>query len=267
METIDIFLPNFTSILKDNTSNKNCYNLGLIEESTKISNNPFLSLLIAYFLKNDINIILLSERESLNHYSTIGRKFGINLCNLDNFCYVDFQNSYISMLNIELPLSENYPNTFNILHAKNQIDMKKNNIFNNENLKFDYDKFIPLLKEKVNKFKENKNKIVIIEDKTNDDINQLNKLLKFSYENNISLIFSINKEINEQSTIDYIRYLSDIIIEFKQNESGFSKDVDGMMNININKDKLNNDINGDKISQIRYSLQSNNIKFFTHLKL
>ena len=158
METIDIFLPNFTSILKDNTSNKNCYNLGLIEESTKISNNPFLSLLIAYFLKNDINVILLSKRESLNHYTTIGRKFGINLCNLDNFCYVDFQNSYISMLNIELPLSENYPNTFNILHAKNQIDMKKNNIFNNENLKFDYDKFIPLLKEKVNKFKENKKK-------------------------------------------------------------------------------------------------------------
>ena len=75
METIDIFLPNFTSILKDNTSNKNCYNLSLIEESTKISNNPFLSLLIAYFLKNNINIILLSERESLNHYSTIGRKF------------------------------------------------------------------------------------------------------------------------------------------------------------------------------------------------
>ena len=171
------------------------------------------------------------------------------------------------MLNIELPLSENYPNTFNILHAKNQIDMKKNNIFNNENLKFDYDKFIPLLKEKVNKFKENKNKIVIIEDKTNDDINQLNKLLKFSYENNISLIFSINKEINEQSTIDYIRYLSDIIIEFKQNESGFSKDVDGIMNITINKDKLNNDITGDKSAQIRYILQSNNIKFFTHLKI
>ena len=265
METIDIFLPNFTSILKDNTSNKNCYNLGLIEESTKISNNPFLSLLIAYFLKNDINVILLSKRESLNHYTTIGRKFGINLCNLDNFCYVDFQNSYISMLNIELPLSENYPNNFNILHAKNIIDMKKNNIFNN--LKFDYDKFIPLLKEQVNKFKENKNKIIIIEDKTNDDINQLNKLLKFSYENNISLIFSINKEINEQSTIDYIRYLSDIIIEFKQNESGFSKDVDGIMNITINKDKLNNDITGDKSAQIRYILQSNNIKFFTHLKI
>ena len=36
METIDIFLPNFTSILKDNKSNKNCYNLSLIEESVKI---------------------------------------------------------------------------------------------------------------------------------------------------------------------------------------------------------------------------------------
>ena len=40
-----------------------------------------------------------------------------------------------------------------------------------------------------------------------------------------------------------------------------------MMNININKDKLNNDINGEKTAQIRYSLQSNNIKFFTHLKI
>jgi hypothetical protein len=265
METIDIFLPNFTSILKDNTSNKNCYNLSLIEESTKISNNPFLSLLIAYFLKNDINIILLSERESLNHYSTIGRKFGINLCNLDNFCYVDLQNSYISILDIELPLSENYPNNFNILHAKNMIEMKKNNIFNN--LKFDYDKFIPLLKEQVNKFKENKNKIIIIEDKTNDDINQLNKLLKFSYENNISLIYSLNKEINEQSTIDYIRYLSDIIIEFKQNESGFSKDLDCMMNININFEKYNGDISGNKNASIRYKIKSNNIDFFTHLTI
>ena len=39
------------------------------------------------------------------------------------------------------------------------------------------------------------------------------------------------------------------------------------MNITINKDKLNNDITGDKSAQIRYILQSNNIKFFTHLKI
>jgi len=267
METIDKFLPNFTSILKDNNTNKNCYNLSLIEESTKISNSPFLSLLIAYYLKNDINVILLSERESLNHYSTIGRKFGLNLINSDNFCYVDFQNSYMSMLNIELPLSEVHPNNFNILLSKNYIDLKKNNIFNEKNFKFDYDKLILILKEQINKYKVNKKKKIIIQNKKKDDINEINKLIKFSYENNISLIYSINKELNEQSTIDYIRYLSDITIKFKQNESGFSKDVDGMIIININKDKLDGDINGDKNAQIRYSLQNNNIKFFAHLKI
>ncbi len=267
METINEFLPNFTSALKNNDLNKNNYNLSLIEESTKISNNPFLCLLLAYYLKNEINVILLSERESLNHYATIGRKFGINLTNMDNFCYVDFQSAFISMLNIELPLSENFPNSFNILKAKNHIYLKKNDVFNQENFTFDYDKLILLLKEQINKFKENKNKNIIILDKTNDDINQINKLIKFSCENNISLVYSVNKDLNEQSTIDYIRYLSDIIIEFKQNESGFSKDVDGMMNIIINNDKLNGDITGDKASHIRYYLQSNNIKFFTHLKI
>ena len=63
METINEFLPNFTSALKNNDLNKNNYNLSLIEESTKISNNPFLCLLLAYYLK--ILIIMQQSEENL----------------------------------------------------------------------------------------------------------------------------------------------------------------------------------------------------------
>ncbi|MCQ2815865.1 MAG: hypothetical protein MJ252_01235 [archaeon] len=85
MKTIDTYIPDFTSILLKNNQNKktnesnsneykNPYFLSLIEESVLISSNQFLTLLLGFYLKNNKNVILVSERENLNHYATLLRK-------------------------------------------------------------------------------------------------------------------------------------------------------------------------------------------------
>ena len=272
MESINKYIQNFTSYLSleniNNPNNKNLISISLIENSIEITSNPFLSLILNFYLKNNFNVIFISEREYLNHYSTIQRKLGYNLIKSENLIFVDLITGYNSILPTELPLSENFPSTFNLLSSKNYINCK--DCFNKNNNSLDYDKILDLIEKKFLEIKNNNNnnnKNILIMDKTIDEINIINKILKFCYNNNISSLFTVNKDLNEDKTIDYLIYLSDIIIEFKQNESGFSKDLDGMMNININFEKYNGDISGNKNASIRYKIKSNNIDFFTHLTI
>ena len=271
MESINKYIQNFTSyLLLENINNSNAHNfisISLIENSIEITSNPFLSLMLNFYLKNNFNVIFISEREYLNHYSTISRKLGFNLIKSDNLIFVDLITGYNSILPTELPLSENFPSTFNLLSSKNYINCK--DCFNKDNNSLEYDKILDLIEKKFLEIKKNNNnnKNILIMDKTMDEINLINKILKFSYKNDISTLFTMNKDLNEEKTIDYIKYLSDIIIEFKQNESGFSKDLDGIMNVNINLEKYNGDISEDKNASIRYKIKSNNIDFFTHLTI
>ena len=104
-------------------------------------------------------------------------------------------------------------------------------------------------------------------DKTYDYMIDINKLIKISADSNSSVLFTLNKSLNEETTIEYIQYLSDIMFNFKQNESGFSKDVDGILSIQINYDGINMDSSGEKKTSLRYSLKENTINFFTHLTI
>ena len=75
MEAIDIYIPDFTNYLLNKIPiNFNNYFLLIKEENTLISANPFLCLLISFYLKNNINVILAGVQESLNHYTTILKK-------------------------------------------------------------------------------------------------------------------------------------------------------------------------------------------------
>ena len=82
MESINKYIQNFTSYLSleniNNPNNKNLISISLIENSIEITSNPFLSLILNFYLKNNFNVIFISEREYLNHYSTIQRKLGYN---------------------------------------------------------------------------------------------------------------------------------------------------------------------------------------------
>lgn len=74
MESLDKFLFGLSSYL-DLSNEKPSQIISLIEETIKISSNSFLALILSFYLKKNYNVILLSEKESLNHYASILRKF------------------------------------------------------------------------------------------------------------------------------------------------------------------------------------------------
>jgi len=138
MDTIDKYIPDFTQYLLGNFKlNSKNYLLTITEEDVKINANPLISSFIAYYLKNNTNVILIGNQESVNHYALIMKKFGINLLKNDNFCFVDLFYEPTKHLNkFELPLCENFPYTFNSNRSKNyftNIGLNSENEFNLDN--------------------------------------------------------------------------------------------------------------------------------------
>ena len=89
-EVLSKFIHNFKleNIERDSEISKGLI-MTLIEEKINISSSPFLCSILEYFLKINNNdkkykLILIGERESLNFYSTIGRKMGVNLLKKEN---------------------------------------------------------------------------------------------------------------------------------------------------------------------------------------
>ena len=215
-QVLSKFIPNFKfeNIERDIEIKKSLI-MSLIEEKINISSSPFLCSILEYFVKNNTNnnkykIILIGEKESLNYYSTIGRKMGINLLKKDNgFIFVDINGAYTKLLSTQLPLEENCPETFNPVRKTNEeyidcdhklIDCKNMNKFYSnvfDNIK----KLIDEIKNKENNQKE----FIIIFDKINDDsLKSLDEFLKYCFFNGINLIFNINKELNKNNIIKYI---------------------------------------------------------------
>jgi hypothetical protein len=76
MELIDKYVPDFTNFILGKTNiNFNNYFLLLSEENVKITSNSFISVLVPYLIKNNTNVILVVNQESLHHYATIAKKF------------------------------------------------------------------------------------------------------------------------------------------------------------------------------------------------
>ena len=102
-EVLSKFIPNFKleNIERDSEISKGLI-MSLIEEKINISSSPFLCSILEYFLKiknnnNDkkYKLILIGEKESLNFYSTIGRKMGVNLLKKENgFFFIDVNEAY-----------------------------------------------------------------------------------------------------------------------------------------------------------------------------
>ena len=76
MELIDKYVPDFQNYLTNKAHiNFQSYFLLLNEENVFTSANPFISTLVAFYLKNNVNVILAASQESLNHYSLVMKKF------------------------------------------------------------------------------------------------------------------------------------------------------------------------------------------------
>jgi hypothetical protein len=69
---------------------------------------------------------------------------------------------------------------------------------------------------------------------------------------------NINKIISGDLIYNYLYNVSDLEVEFKQNESGYSKDMDGQIKIYLKSFEM-------KEWQLRYSIKENGLSFFTHL--
>ena len=113
------------------------------------------------------------------------------------------------------------------------------------------------------KSKENdKFDLIVIFDMVNDEsLKSIDEFLKYCFFNGINLIFSINKELNNENITKYIEYLSDIEIILKNNESGFSKDLTGIIDIIIKMDQR------EERKSFRYNLKTNDIKIFSHIDI
>jgi hypothetical protein len=124
MELIDNFVPDFTNILlgKKNVLG-GTYNCVLSETNINISASPMISLMIAYYLKNNVSVFLIAGQESLIHYSSICKKMSFNLTNSENFYFYDaFYSPFRHIIKEELPLSENVPYTFGTSRSKNYYE-------------------------------------------------------------------------------------------------------------------------------------------------
>ena len=269
-EVLSKFIPDFKleNIERGSELTKSLI-MSLIEEKINISSSPFLCSILEYYLKNSNNkkykIILIGDKEPLNFYSTIGRKMGVNLLKKENgFYFVDINDAYSKLLSTQLPLEENYPESYNIARKSGEeyiecdqklIDYKNMNKFYNDV----FDKIKKLIDDIKNKEKE-KNDFIVIFDKINDEsLKSLDEFLKYCFFNSINIIFSINKELNDDNIIQYIDYLSDIKIILKNNESWFSKDLSGIIDIIIKMDQR------EEKKSFRYNLKTNEIKIFTHI--
>jgi len=272
-EVLSKFIPDFhlENMERDKEISKSLI-MTLFEEKINISSSPFISFILEYYLKhNDKNkykVILLGEKESLNYYSVIGRKFGINLLkNNNDFVFVDINGAYSRLLKTQLPLEENVPDSYNqVRKGKDEYIECDHKLLMNDDINAFYKNTFDKIKEFINENKKKENdkdkKYIIIFDMINDGcLKAFDDFLKFCFISEINLIFSINNELNSEKLVKYIEYLSDILIKIKSNESGFSKDISGILDIIIKKE-FNEDL-----KSFRYNLKTNDIKIFSHIEI
>ena len=272
-EVLSKFIPDFhlENMERDKEITKSLI-MTLVEEKINISSSPFICFMLEYYLKQNnkdkYKVILLGEKESLNYYSVIGRKFGINLLkNNNDFIFVDINGAYSRLLKTQLPLEENVPDSYNqVRKGKDEYIECDHKLLMNGDInafyKNTFDKIKQLIIDCKKKENDKDKKYIIVFDMVNDESHKaLDDLMKFCFTDEINLIFSLNKELNSEKMVQYIEYLSDILIKIKSNESGFSKDISGILDIIIKKE-FNEDL-----KSFRYNLKTNDIKIFSHIEI
>ena len=272
-EVLSKFIPDFhlENIERDKEISKSLI-MSLIEEKINISSSPFICFMLEYYLKHNdktkSKVILIGEKESLNYYSVIGRKLGINLLkNNNDFVFVDINSAYSKLLKTQLPLEENVPESYNqVRKGKDEyIECEHKLLMNDDTNAFyknTFDKIKEFIQSTITKENDKDKKYIVIFDTINDEsLKALDDFLKYCFSDEINIIFCINKELNSEKIVEYIEYLSDILIKIKSNESGFSKDISGILDIIIKKEF------DEELKSFRYNLKTNDIKIFNHIEI
>jgi hypothetical protein len=191
MESIDKYVPDFINILTEKHAlSFNNYLFLLAEDNIYVNSNPFISTLMFFYIKYNINVILCLSQESLHHYSTIAKKFGINLNNSDKFCCIDLFYSPIKrMMNEELPLSESFPYTYN----PNRSKIYYTNVTLNNKKELSFDNIINNIESAIKIFNNNLKTVVIFDNvstlpiTSNNLYDEINLLVRYMSDNVIIL--------------------------------------------------------------------------------
>lgn len=260
MEGFNKIIPDFSSILLNQVPlSFNNYNILVSDNSFNNNSSLFMSMFMAYYLKNNFKIIFVSCNESIIHQNSLSKKYGVNLINNENLYYIDcFYSPYKKIIKEELPLNENFPYTFNTSKSKNYYNLndryESDEYFNEDSL-FDIFKKINLKVED--------NSVLIIDSLMNLPLKNFKeftaKLTMFSLDYHCNILIGINRTLlNSDDDYIYASYLSDLELEFVENESGFSKDIDGKINVNYKS------IDKSSVTVI-YKLKENGIDVFNNL--
>lgn len=288
MEHIDKAIPDFSQyILGDKPLNFEKYFYLISENSFNSNSTAFIGSLLAYYLKNNFKIIFCGCNEGLNHYNSISKRYGINLLNNKDIYYVDlFYSPYKSIIKEELPLGEIFPYTFNSLRSKNYYLL--NNFYsesseNSQDSPIINDLKLTELLEKIileNNLNTNEKTIIVFDNISVLPLKDLkefvNKIYNISIINNFYTLIGVNRTIlnsgdqiydakrrcyvsSKNEDYAYLSHLADLEFEFIENESGYSKDIDGKINIKVNSSSLENNWN------LIYKIKENCIEFYTNL--
>lgn len=121
------------------------------------------------------------------------------------------------------------------------------------------------IEAQIKKFPNASNEVVVLFDNLSTLPNEGSGLLSdfniistLATDNNLNVVVNFNKELSGTEIYHYLYNWCDIQIEFKQNESGYSKDVDGFAKFSFNSMQM-------KEWNLRYSIRDTGINFFPHL--
>jgi hypothetical protein len=281
MEHIDKAIPDFSKyILNQKNVNEKTFNILISENSFNSNSTIFIGSLIAYYLKNDFQVIFCGSNEGLIHYNTITKRYGVNMQTNLNLYYLDlFYSPYKHLIKEELPLGEIFPYTYNSVKSKNYylIEGKKENE-TQDNQSFEDNQItetLEIMYKKLSENKSNKKTVLMFDNMTSIPIKDLysfiNKINFFCLEKDLNLIMGLNLKLlfpqvegnfkKRNEFYSYLNYLCDLVFEFIENESGYSKDIDGKVVISIKSFSLENSW------KLIYKIKENCIEFFNNLMI
>lgn len=257
MDSLEKLTPDFIDYLLHNKPINYKSNFGLISETSFNSNSAlFISILLPFYIKNNYNVIFISCYESLIHYTSIIRKLGLNILQSQSLFYIDsFYSPYKNKLQVELPLSEDYPYTFNSIRTRNYYQLN------------DIVGIGDLIKGKINeKIDKTKKTIILIDSLSCLPIENIEKyvndILLICVTYSFDMIAGFNSSLSNNE-IDYnlLKHKSSFEVEFMENESGISKDSDGRIKIKYET------LNGNNSLNLIFKVKENTIDFFQYLKI
>lgn len=283
MEQIDKAIPDFYQyILGERNLNFEKYFFLISENSFSSNSTCFIATLLPYYLKNNFKVIFIGCNEGLIHYNNISKRYGTNLLNHNSLYYIDlFYSPYKGLIKEELPLGEVYPQTFNSVKSKNYYLV--NNFYNNNDTKdskegkivndvVNTNMLIEKINNIVNEYKLNTEKTILIIDNVSTlPVMKLKEFVNEIYLQcinfNMHCLVGVNKLLlsstgNTNSISEdyvYLSHLADLEFEFCENDSGYSKDIDGNVSISIKASAIENSW------KLIYKIKENCIEFYTNL--